>query len=134
MRPNPDGLNLKIKIMRTIKNRNENGRPKLAATAVRKHRIEVRFSTVEYYALKAKAKAAEATISDFIRTALQRCEVKERLRATHLRYIVQLTGMANNLNQIAKRANQAGYIAAKSESETLAKSIDNVIKSIENDG
>lgn len=120
--------------MKTIKNRNENGRPKLASTEVRKHRIEVRFSTVEYYALKSKAKATRLTISDFIRTSLRNSTIKERLTATHLQLITKLTGMANNLNQIAKKANQAGYVAVKAESETLAKSIDNVIKSIENDG
>ncbi|MEG2127494.1 MAG: plasmid mobilization relaxosome protein MobC [Bacteroides sp.] len=120
--------------MRTIKNRNENGRPKLATTDIRKYRIEVRFATAEYYALKAKAKAAGATISEFIRTALQNCTVKERLRPQHLKHILQLTGMANNLNQIAKRANAAGYTSASTDSERLAKEIDNVIKSIENDG
>ncbi len=138
---NPDGLsrataanNFNYYNMRTIKNRNENGRPKLASTEVRKYRIEVRFATEEYFLLKTKARTARLTISDFIRTTLQKCEVKERLTATHLQLITKLTGMANDLNQIAKRANQAGYIAAKNESETLAKSIDNVIKSIENDG
>ncbi len=120
--------------MRTIKNRNENGRPKLATTQVRKHRIEVRFATVEYYALKAKAKEVGMSISELIRAAIQNCTIKERLSATHLRLITQLTGMANNLNQIARRANVAGYAAAKNESETLAKSIDNVINKIENDG
>ncbi|CDN30762.1 Mobilization protein BmgB [Mucinivorans hirudinis] len=120
--------------MRTIKNRNENGRPKLASTEVRKYRIEVRFATEEYFLLKTKARTARLTISDFIRTTLRNSTVKERLTATHLQLITKLTGMANNLNQIAKRANQAGYFAAKTESETLAKEIDNVIKSIENDG
>lgn len=120
--------------MRTIKNRNNNGRPKLATTEVRKYRIEVRFATMEYYTLKSKARKAGITISEFIRVAIERCEVKERLSAVHLRLIIQLTGMANNLNQVAKQANQAGYIAAKTESETLAKEIDNLIKSIENDG
>lgn len=120
--------------MRTIKNRNENGRPKLAATQVRKHRIEVRFATVEYYSLKAKAKDVGMSISELIRAAIQNYTLKERLSATHLKLITQLTGMANNLNQIAKKANQAGYFVVKSEAETIAKSIDNVIKTIENDG
>lgn len=120
--------------MRTIKNRNNDGRPKLGITEVRKYRIEVRFATAEYYSLKAKAKEAGATLSEFIRAALQSCTIKERLRPEHLRHIVQLTGMANNLNQIAKRANAYGYHAAQEVSEGLAKSIDNIIKSIEYDG
>lgn len=104
--------------MKTIKNRNENGRPKLASTQLRKYRVEVRFATEEYFMLKTKARTARLTISDFIRTALRRCEVKERLAANHLQLITKLTGMANNLNQIAKRANQAGYVVVKSESPT----------------
>lgn len=121
-------------MMRTIKNRNTDGRPKLPSTEVRKYRIEVRFATAEYFSLKAKAKAAGATISEFIRTALHSCTVKERLRPQHLKHILQLTGMANNLNQIARRANAVGYTSASTDSERIAKEIDNVIKSIENDG
>lgn len=120
--------------MRTIKNRNNDGRPKLATTEVRKYRIEIRFATADYYSLKAKAKGAGFSISHFVRKALQNCEVKQRLSAVHLNHILQLTGMANNLNQIAKRANAAGYKAVKIESEGFTKSIDNIIKSIENDG
>lgn len=120
--------------MRTIKNRNVNGRPKLSATEKKGYKVTVKFATAEYYSLKAKAKEAGMTISLFVRNALQQCEVRQRLSAAHLKHILQLTGMANNLNQIAKKANTYGYLAAEAESETLAKEIDNVIKSIENDG
>lgn len=120
--------------MRTIKNRNENGRPKKEAIDRWQYRASLKLGLIEYRALLRNASAAGLSISEYIRSALRNSTVKERLTATHLQLITQLTGMANNLNQIAKRANQAGYIVAKNESETLAKSIDNVIKSIENDG
>ena len=113
------------------KHRNLNGRPKKSATEKMGKKITVKITTVEFYALRAKAKEAGMNVSQLARSALQNCTIKEQLSATHLRLITQLTGMANNLNQIAKRANQAGYLAAKSESETLAKSIDRIIKSIE---
>lgn len=116
------------------KNRNINGRPKMSATEKKRYKVTVKFATAEYYSLKSKAKEAGMTISLFVRNALQQCEVKQRLSATHLKHILQLIGMANNLNQIAKRANAAGYSTAKTEAETLAKSIDNIINSIENDG
>lgn len=119
--------------MRIIRNRNVNGRPKKSATEKMAKKVTIKFSVVEYYLLSNKAKEAGVNLSVFIRSALQNCTVRERLKASHLSLIHKLTGMANNLNQIAKRANSAGYIAAKSESETLAKSIDNIIKSIEYD-
>lgn len=120
--------------MRTIKNRNNDGRPKLSTTEKKGYKVTVKFATVEYYSLKTKAKEAGMTISSFVREALKGCEVKQRLSSIHLNYIRQLTGMANNLNQIAHKANAAGYVNAKIESEVLAARVDNMIKLIENDG
>lgn len=120
--------------MRIIKNRNNDGRPKLSTTEKKGYKVTVKFATVEYYSLKTKAKEAGMTIIHFVREALWRCEVKQRLSGIHLNYIRQLTGMANNLNQIAHKANVAGYASARTESEALATRVDNVIKLIENDG
>ena len=116
------------------KNRNKNGRPKSAVTEKKGYKVTVKFATAEYYSLKAKTKEAGMTISHFVREALQQCEVKQRLSDIHLSYIRQLTGMANNLNQIAHKANAEGYASARTASEALATRVDNVIKLIENDG
>ena len=120
--------------MRTIKNRNNDGRPKLPKLEKKCHKVTVKFATAEYYSLKAKTRQAGVTVSEFIRLAIQNCSVKERLNPSHAKHISQLSGMANNLNQIAKRANQVGYLAVKQEHNSLIKGIDNVIKTIENDG
>ena len=40
--------------------------------------------------------------------------------------------MANNVNQIARKANAAGYVEAKAEWTGMANRLDNVIKRIEN--
>lgn len=120
--------------MRTIKNRNNDGRPKLSATEKKGYKITVKFATAEYYSLKGKAKGAGMNLSLFIRTALQGSEVRERFSAKHLRHILQLTGMANNLNQIARKANAGGYTNARSEYLNLAIRIDNLLTTMENDG
>jgi len=119
--------------MRTIKNRNNDGRPKKSAIEIKSYRVEIRLNTNDYYSLKSKARAMGVTLSEFTRNALQNCIVVQRLNADHLRHILQLTGMANNLNQIARRANTSGYIGAKMDAEFLANKIDGVIKLIEND-
>lgn len=123
--------NLRAEALR--KNRNNDGRPKLSATEKKGYKVTVKFATAEYYSLKSKAKEAGMNLSLFIRNALQGCEVRQRLSAEHLRYILQLTGMANNLNQIAKKANAGGYANARSEYLSLASRIDNLITTIEND-
>lgn len=116
------------------RNRNKDGRPKISFAHKKDFKVTVKFSGDEYYSLREKVRIAGSTMSEYVRTALQNSEVKERLNASHLNHILQLTGMANNLNQIARKANAAGYLFAKRDAEALAKSIDNLIKSIENDG
>ena len=115
------------------KNRNNDGRPKLPILEKKSSKVTVKFAPAEYYSLKAKARQAGVTISEFIRLALQSCSVKERLNPSYLKSVLQLSSMANNLNQIAKRAHQAGYSAVKQEHNLLTTEIDNVIKTIEND-
>lgn len=118
--------------MRTIKNRNNDGRPKLPLIEKKGYKVTVKFATAEYYSLKAKAKEAGMNMSLFIRTALQGSEVIQRFSAEHLHHILQLTGMANNLNQIARKANAGGYTNARSEYLNLAVRIDNLLTSMEN--
>lgn len=116
------------------KNRNNKGRPELPPTEKKNYKVTVKFATVEYYSLKAKAKEAGMNLSLFIRSALQGSEVRQRFTCEHLGNILQLTGMANNLNQIARKANTAGYANARSEYLNLAMKIDNLLNTMPNDG
>ena len=119
--------------MKTIKNRNVSGRPRKSEADKKGRSVTIKFDQNGYESLSKKVTLAGMTTSEYIRFALKKSEVKERLNAQHLRHIIQLTGMANNLNQIARRVNTVGFIATKLDIETLARQIDNVIKSIEND-
>ena len=103
--------------MKTIKNRNNNGRPKLPISQKKSYIITVKLATADYYSLKSKAREMGVTLSEFTRNALQNCVVRQRLNKENLHHIIQLIGMANNLNQIARRANAGGYFTAKLEAE-----------------
>lgn len=116
------------------KNRNNNGRPRLPLAQKRDFRMSVKFTGDEYFALQEKARLAGISVSEFVRAAMRKCEVRERIKAPQLKHLLQLTGMANNLNQIARQANAAGYLSVKRDCETIAKSIDELLNSIENDG
>lgn len=119
--------------MRTIKNRNNEGRPPKSATEKRKYKITARFATKEYFSLKEKARRAGITLSEYLRSSAASSVVRERLRSQHLHLIHQLTGMANNLNQISRKANAAGYVRVRSEYHNLASEIDNLISRIKDD-
>ena len=79
--------------MRTIKNRNNEGRPPKLETEKRKYKITVRFATKEYFSLKDKACRAGVTLSEYLRRVSASSVVRERLRTQHLQHILQLGKM-----------------------------------------
>ena len=81
------------------------GRPTKGAAEKKKYRITVKLTTEDYYTLKGKAKNAGISMSEFVRKVLDKGNVIERLTVEQADFIRKLCGMANNLNQLAHRAN-----------------------------
>jgi hypothetical protein len=117
--------------MKTIRNQNKNGRPKKDEADRKKYKLTVKMETKEYFSFRAKVRSAGLTQSEYIRRCIVKSEVKQRLTSEHLGYIRQLAGMANNINQIARKANGAGYAEVHPEWVQSIKSLDNLIKRIE---
>ncbi|HBZ25379.1 MAG TPA: plasmid mobilization relaxosome protein MobC [Rikenellaceae bacterium] len=120
--------------MKTIRNRNKNGRPIKDVAEKKGYVVNLKMATGEYYSLKAKARSAGITRSEYIRQCIQSSIVKQRLSSEQLGYIRQLTGMANNVNQIARKANTVGYAEAQNDCIAIVENLDKVIKRIEYDG
>jgi len=119
--------------MKTIKNRNTNGRPVKGLSEKKAYKITVKMATEEFYSLKAKANFAGINRSEFIRQCIRTTEVKQRLTPELMGHIRQLCGMANNVNQIARTANAAGYFDVHLRCLEMNERLDKVIKRIEND-
>ena len=109
------------------------GRPMIEQHKKRKYQVNIKFITEEYYDLKARAYNAELPINDFIRVCIQRSIIVQRLTPETNSLIRKLCGMANNLNQMTKKANQAGYNSIRSEFLSLAEQIDELINYIKYD-
>ena len=107
------------------------GRPKLSDAEKLKYRIAVKFCTKDFYALKSRAKQAGMSCAEFARLAIIGCEIRERLTPEQMDCIRKISGMGNNLNQIARKANAAGYVIVQKEISCLAEKIDNVINQID---
>jgi predicted DsbA family dithiol-disulfide isomerase len=120
--------------MKTIHNPNRNGQPRKSAATKKGYKITIKISMPEYYALKAKAREAGINRSEYLRQCFAHSEVKQRLLPEHLELIRQLSGMANNLNQLAHRANTYGYSDVYRYNTELADEIDKLIKRIAYDG
>ncbi len=119
--------------MKTIKNRNTNGRPVKMPSEKKGYKVTVKMATEEYYSLKAKVNFAGINRSEFIRQCIRTTEVKQRLTPELMGHIRQLCGMANNVNQIARTANTAGYPDVHMRCLVMNERLDKVIALIEND-
>ena len=114
--------------METINNRNRNGRPAKGAVEKKGHKVSLKMGIVDYYLLKAKARLAGLTLSEYVRQAIEKSEVKQRLSSEQLGYIRQLSGMANNINQIARKVNAAGYTEFYRECRDMIDWLDKIVK------
>lgn len=104
--------------------------PSKGAAEKLKYRITVKMATEDYYLLKSKAKSAGISPSEFVRGCIRNGEVKERLTKEHCDHIRKLCGMANNLNQLAHKANAEGYASVFVPCRTLMIEIDNLVNRI----
>ena len=109
---------------------NKGGRPVKGATEKLKYRITVKMATEDYYLLKSKSKSAGVSASEFIRGCITEGGVKEQLSKEHGDLIRKLCGMANNLNQLARKANTEGYTSVFMPCRTLMIEIDNLVNRI----
>lgn len=116
--------------MEQKKKHSKGGRPVKGAADKLKYRITVKMATEDYYLLKSKAKSAGISPSEFVRDSIRNGEVKERLTKEHCDHIRKLCGMANNLNQLARKANAEGYTTVFVPCRTLMIEIDNLVNRI----
>jgi hypothetical protein len=108
----------------------KHGRVLLKPNVKRKYQVLVRLKTEEKYTLIAQAKNASLSKQEYIRQCIMNRVVIARISPELCDMIRKLSGMANNLNQIAKKANQAGYLDVRKEYLYLAENIANLINLI----
>ena len=92
---------------------NKGGRPPKSTTDKLKYRVTVKLATPDYYTLKSRARSAGISASEYLRE-----------------YIRKLCGMANNLNQLAHKANAGGFDTAKLECRVQVARIEELLNHI----
>ena len=112
------------------KEKNKGGRPPKGATEKLKYRITLKMATADYFALLAQAKNAGVSANEYLRGCFRNGYVKERLTAEHSDYVRKLCGMANNLNQLAHKANAAGFVTVRMECRVLVARIEELLNLI----
>ena len=108
----------------------KSGRPTKGVAEKKKYRITVKLNTQDYYTLKGKAKNAGISMSEFVRKVLDKGNVIERLTVEQADFIRKLCGMANNLNQLAHRANAEGFHVIAPFHKIIISKIDEILNLI----
>ena len=116
--------------MKAIKNLNKNGRPPKDIAEKKRQKVTVKMTMKEYSSFRFKARLANMTVSEYIRRLIHSSNVRQRLSPEYSGYIRQISGMANNLNQMAKRANAAGYAEVHQDCRAMIIQLDNLVKRI----
>lgn len=114
-----------------MKQKNENskgGRPRKSATEKRQHRFSISFCTAERFELMTKVAQAGMSVADFIREAISKVVIKERMTPEAAAFRREVCGMKNNLNHNAYVANRDGFAAAAQANRDLAVRLDNALK------
>lgn len=112
------------------KERNKGGRPKKEATEKLKYRVTVKMAAADYFRLVTRAYEVGVPPSEYMRECFRNGHVKERLSEEHAGFIRQLCGMANNLNQLAHKANARGFHDEKWDCKVAVARIHELITKI----
>ena len=120
---NPVGL-----IKKKMEQKNKGGRPTKTLSEKRKYQVLLRLNTMEYYTLLGKLREASISRTEFLRQLIINTEVKSRIKPEEMQLIRTVSGMANNLNQIAHRLNAFGISALNEELNVLKQLIHELMR------
>lgn len=127
---NPVGLKNKNVAM---ENKSKGGRPRLDLTVRRRYRVVVKMNTKEYYTLRSKAKEAGMRMQEYLRRCVFSSTIVGRISLFENDFVRQLSGMATNLNQLAKDANTYGYVKDADSYSHMSENIITIINKIRDD-
>jgi hypothetical protein len=118
-----------VKTMETVTARKKKiGRP---VKVVKKDiRTCVRFTKSEYLAIKGKATKAGMTTAAFLRQSAFQSVIRTRLSLEETQSVRQLVGMANNINQIAKRSHQESDFRTAVALQQIRRGLEDILRKL----
>ena len=111
-----------------MEQKNKGGRPTKTLSEKRKYQVLLRLNTMEYYTLLGKAREASITRTEFLRRLIAKAEVKAHIKPEEMQLIRTVSGMANNINQIAHRLNTFGISALNEDLNALTHLMHELMK------
>ena len=112
------------------KARNKGGRPTKAVK--RETKLGFNATAVEYLVIQEKAKRSGLRIADYLRDIAMQGKVRAKPTPEELKLYRDLTGVANNLNQLAKEAHKQNLAVMVPKILRTLEEVTNALKNIRN--
>ena len=114
----------------TIQDKNRGGRPTKKLSEKRRYSVLLKLNTMEYFTLKSKASEAGVNKNEYLRSLISEGQIKACIMVDQMKEIRLLSGMANNINQIAHRLNTFGTSTVPTELRMLKLLVDEQLKNL----
>lgn len=101
------------------------GRPR--NPEARPDRATVRFTKVEYLAVKRRARSARLTVADYCRQAVLTGQVQPTLDPAVLPVLHELRALSNALHQLIKKAQEDGIRSVAIKSDALLNELNKLL-------
>ena len=109
---------------------NRGGRPKLADYQKRTKLVRVMFTENDYIYIQSKAQQAGLSVNEFCHQAAMDNHIRETISPKLAKQIRDLSGTANNVNQIAHQIHIDGFDAVKEQCLHIIAAISNIINQV----
>ena len=109
------------------------GRPAKSRIDKQNRVVSTKLTELQLYAIRKRATEAGLHVSEYVRQAVVSAEVTPRLNRQDADTIRKLAGEANNINQLAHRANAGGFALVAVELVKLKNRIVEIINQLSDD-
>ena len=97
------------------------------------HVVSVRLTDEQYQTIVENCRISGRKLSDYWRRALLNAKVAAIATPEDMAILRQLGSMSNNLNQLAKKANEAGFKLVKWSLDSLGKDMKSLYQQLSHD-
>ena len=95
--------------------------------------VSTKLTELQFYAIRKRATEAGLRVSEYVRQAIVSAKVTPQLNRQDADTIRKLAGEANNINQLAHRANAGGFALVAVELVKLKNRIVEIINQLSDD-
>lgn len=90
----------------------------------------MKLAAADYFRLLTQASDAGVSTSEYMRECFRNGHVKGRLSEEHAVHVRNLCGMANNLNQLVRKANAGGFYEERNDCKVAVARIHELLTKI----